>query len=89
MNISEMEKGKAYIRISPRFNTYNTNQDWSFTSQIMIFDDMSETGNPIMHYQSETNFTRNFGNEPKELDYPDGWMPADIIWNGPKTYLSS
>lgn len=89
MKIEHMEKGKAYIRIIPRSNPYNTNLDWSFTSDIMIFDGMSENGNPIMHYQSETTLTRSFGNKPRELNYTMGWMPANIIWNGPKTDMST
>ncbi len=89
MEIKDMEKGKAYIRINPRYNPHNTNMDWSYTREIMIFDGMSETGNPIMHRQSESIFTRALGNEPRERNCTQGWIPAEIIWNGPKTDMSA
>ena len=82
MKLSQMVPGQEYIRIIPVGN------DWSFTRNVMIFDGISENGNMLIHFRDESHFTKTFGNQPKEVPYRAGWMPANILFEGMKSELS-
>ena len=88
ITVTEMEKGQAYIRVISISNDRNSAVDWAFSSDVMIFDGVSEQGVLHMHYETEPSrkVSRNLNKCKNNIT--KGWMPASCIWDGPKTELS-
>ena len=82
MELNEMKKGQEYIRIIPDKN------DWTFTHNVAVFDGISENGKMLVHFRDETVFTKTCGNKPREISFTAGWVPANSIFDGPKSDLS-